>query len=106
MLPTRCGANERRSYGCSGSTHREAIRSTAFVPGPGLPTTGRLSALIDVCAGVRWPGATEVEENTSVKQGNALPTVGYCSLPLPVHYRDEVVCKGAAHSGCGGRGRS
>jgi hypothetical protein len=99
-------ANEGRPYGCSGSTRREAIRAAAFVPDPVLPTTGRLSALIDVCAGVRRPGATEAEKNTSVKQGNALPTVGYRSLPVPVRYRDEVVCKGAVHSGCGRRGRS
>jgi hypothetical protein len=75
------------------------------VPVQASRPTGRLSALIEVCAGVRRPGATEAEENTSVKQVNALPTVGYCSLPVPVHHRDEVVCKGAAHNGCGGRDR-
>jgi hypothetical protein len=48
--------DEPRPYGWSGSTRHAAIRAAAFAPDPVLPTTGRLSALIDVGAGVRRPG--------------------------------------------------
>jgi hypothetical protein len=37
--------------------------------------------------------------NILVKQVNALPTVGPFALPVPVHRRDEAICRSPAHAG-------
>jgi hypothetical protein len=57
-------------------------------------------------AGVSDRPGLRTQVNALVKQGNALPTVGYLALPFFVHRWDEAIRRSPAQAGYGGRGRS